>query len=142
MPLEKLVGSNTAGMFFSFNISLTSPLFPKSRLKTKSIPFSAATLISLVFNVSMLNGLSPTIGLKVLINSGTLWEKSSPAAIPISIMSAPESTKYWHLFISASFERHGAFAISASTLIGKSSPTARFLIMMLLGFSRSFFMFS
>ena len=126
-------------MFFSFRISLTSLLFPKSRLKTKSIPFSAAVLISFVFNVSILKGLSPAIGLNVLIKSGILSEKSSPAAIPISIISAPESTKYWHLFIKSSFERNGAFAISARTLIGKSSPTARFLIWILFGFSRSFF---
>ena len=90
----------------------------------------------------MLKGLSPTIGLNVFIKSGILSEKSSPAAIPISIMSAPESTKYWHLFISASFDRNGALAISDNTLIGKSSPTGRFLIRMLLGFLRSLSIFS
>ena len=82
----------------------------------------------------MLNGLSPTIGLNVSINSGTLSEKSSPAAIPISIMSAPQSTKYWHLFIKASFDKNGALAISARTLIGKSSPTGSFPILILFGF--------
>ena len=106
------------------------------------MPFSAATLISSGFNVSMLNGLSPTIGLKVSTSSGILSEKSSPAAMPISIMSAPESTKYWHLLISASFDKNGAFAISDNTLIGKSSPTGRFLIRMLFGFLRSSLMFS
>ena len=60
----------------------------------------------------------------------------------MSIMSAPESTKYWHLLIRASFERNGAFAISDRTLIGKSSPTGRFLIRILFGFSRSLLMFS
>ena len=142
LPWEKLVGSKTAGMFFSIRMSLTSELLPKSRLKTKSIPHSAATAISLAFKVSMLNGLSPTIGLNVSISSGILSEKSSPAAIPMSIMSAPESTKYWHLLINASFDRNGAFAISERTLIGKSSPTGRFLIKILFGFSRSFSIFS
>ena len=129
-------------MFFSISRSFISELFPKSRLSTKSMPCSAATLISSGFSVSMLNGLSPTIGRRVSISSGILSEKSSPAAIPMSIMSAPESTKYWHLLISASFERNGALAISDNTLIGKSSPTGRFLIIMLFGFSRSFWMFS
>ena len=142
LPCEKLVGSNTAGMSFSIRISFTCELLPKSRLNTKSIPHSAATSISLGFNVSMLNGLSPTIGLNVSINSGILSEKSSPAAIPISIMSAPESTKYWHLLISASLDKNGALAISERTLIGKSSPTGRFLIRMLFGFWRSFSIFS
>ena len=142
IPCEKLVGSNTAGISFSFRTSTSSALFPKSRLNTKSIPFSAATLISLEFNVSILNGLSPTIGRKVSISSGILSEKSSPAAIPISIMSAPESTKYWHLLISSSLDKNGALAISESTLIGKSSPTGRFLIKMLFGFLRSSLMVS
>ena len=96
-PSEKLVGSKTAGVLVSFKTSSTLELFPKSKLNTKSIPYFAATSISFAFNVSILNGLSPTIGLKVSINSGTLSEKSSPAAIPISIISAPEYTKYWHL---------------------------------------------
>ena len=142
LPWEKLVGSNTAGMSFSFKIFWTSELFPKSRLNTKSMPFSAATCISFGFSVSILSGLSPTIGLKVSISSGILSEKSSPAAIPMSIMSAPESTKYWHLLISASFERNGALAISDNTLIGKSSPTGRFLISILFGFFRSSLIFS
>ena len=142
IPSLKLVGSNTAGIPFSLSKGATLDWLPKSRLNTKSIPCSAATLISLVFNVSMLNGLSPTIGRNVSISSGTLSEKSSPAAIPISIMSAPQSTKYWHLLINASLDRNGAFAISARTLIGKSSPTGSFPILMLFGFWRSFSIFS
>ena len=126
----------------SFKTSSTLELFPKSKLNTKSIPCFAATSISFAFNVSILNGLSPTIGLKVSINSGTLSEKSSPAAIPISIISAPESTKYWHLWIKASFDKNGALAISDSTRIGKSSPTGRFPIIILLGFFNKFLIVS
>ena len=83
-----------------------------------SIPCSTAALISFGFNVSILRGLSPTIGRNVSIKSGISSERSSPAIIPISIISEPEATKYSAFLIKASFDKTGALAISDKTLKG------------------------
>ena len=90
----------------------------------------------------MLNGLSPTIGLNVSIRSGIWSERSSPAIIPISIMSEPEATKNSAFLIRSSLDKIGALAISDNTLIGKSSPTGRFLTRILFSFLRSSSLFS
>lgn len=99
---QKLVKQNSRSICFPLHLS-TLELFPKSSY-TKSIPYFAATSISFAFMCQYLTAYLQQFGLKVSINSGTLSEKLH-AAIPISIISAPESTKYWHLWIKASFEK-------------------------------------
>ena len=92
--------------------------------------------------MSILRGLSPTIGLNVSIKSGISSDLSSPAIIPMSIMSEPEATKNSAFLIKSSLDKIGALAISDNTLIGKSSPTGRFLTRMLFSFLSNSSLFS
>ena len=106
-----------------------------------STPESIATRSSSDCRVSMLTGTS-RFSCRRLTMSGIRDAMFSPATIPISTMFAPDLTKYWARFKSSSWLKMGALAISASTLMGKSSPTGRSPTRMFSGFLRSFLMFS
>ncbi len=106
-----------------------------------STPASTATRSSSLCRVSMLTGTSK-FSFRSWTMPGIREDMFSPAIIPMSTMLAPDLTKYSAFFKSSSGLNRGALAISASTLMGKSSPTGRSPTKMFSGFWRSFSVFS